>query len=243
MPRLLQLAAGRVSPTAAALLRLTRDTPSLRRPKFKPCSFRQRTATRLVRLLHSQLLQWLASGLSGSAEGGSAQKAANRQTPPMTGSGSEGEAEDRAQGGGGRPVRVRRAEARAGQGAVFRDEAYATRIGCGWRGRSTLPPGGRDEGETRDPRAKTCHARAISPPPAERTASGRERIRQDSPPTAYMHTPSGATDAEAASPEAGVPLRRNRPHADKAPNARPRANGIAQRLGMLLLQRKIGEPP
>ena len=95
----------------------------------------------------------------------------------------------------------------------------ATRIDCGWRGRRRAVA--RREAmmaRHEDPRAKTCHARAISPPTAERTASGRARIRQDSPPTAYMYTPSGATDAEAASPGAGVPLRRNRPHADKAPN-------------------------
>ena len=30
---------------------------------------------------------------------------------------------------------------------------------------------------------------AISPQPVGRTASGRARIRQDAPPTAYMHTP------------------------------------------------------
>ena len=108
-------------------------------------------------------------------------------------------------------------------------------------GGRTVPPGGRDEGETGDPRAKTCHARAISPPPAGRTASGRARIWQDVPPTAYMHTPSGAADAEAASPGAGVPLQRNRPHADKAlnTNEHPHANGIAQRLGMLRQHKKI----
>ena len=84
--------------------------------------------------------------------------AANRQTPPLVGSGSEGEAEDRAQGGGGRPVRGRRAEARAGRGMHLSPQAIrlperseprrgrqglrgiprrssATRIGSGWRGR------------------------------------------------------------------------------------------------------------
>ena len=138
------------------------------------------------------------------------------------GSGSEGEAEDRAQGGGGRPVRGRRAETRAWRGTVFRDEATRRGLAADGAGGRTVPPGGRDEGETGDPRAKTCHARAISPPTAERTASGRARIRQDSPPTAYMHTPRisaehkvraaqralarWAKDAEAASSGAGVPL-------------------------------------
>ena len=105
-----------------------------------------------------------------------------------------------------------------GEDAVFRDEATRRGSAANGAGGRTLPPVGRDEGETYDPSAKTCHARAISPPTAERTASGRARIRQDSPLTAYMHTPSRATDAEAASPGAGVPLRRNRPHADKTPD-------------------------
>ena len=105
-----------------------------------------------------------------------------------------------------------------GKDAVFRDEATRRGSAADGAGGRALSPGGRDEVETYDPSAKTCHARAISPPTAERTASGRARIRQDSPPTAYMHTPSGAEDAEDASPGAGVPLRRNRPHADKALN-------------------------
>jgi len=105
-----------------------------------------------------------------------------------------------------------------GEDAVFRDEATRRGSAANGAGGRTLPPVGRDEGETYDPSAKRCHARAISPPTAERTASGRARIRQDSPLTAYMHTPSGAEDAEDASPGAGVSLRRNRPHADKALN-------------------------
>ena len=141
--------------------------------------------------LHSQLLPPLASGLSASAFRRERAKAANGQTPPLVGSGSEGEDEDRTQGGGGRPVRGRRAEARAGREAVFRDEATRRGSAADGAGGRTVPPVGRDEGETGDPRAKTCHARAISPPPAGRTASGRVRIRQDSPPTAYMHTPRG----------------------------------------------------
>ena len=68
----------------------------------------------------------------------------------------------------------------------------ATRIGSGCRGRRR---GARPERAMKarpaGPRAKTRHARAISPPPAERTASGRARIRQDSPPKAYMHTLRG----------------------------------------------------
>ena len=81
---------------------------------------------------------------------------------------------------------------------------------------------------------------AISPQPVGRTASGRARMRQDAPPTMYMHTPSEATDAAVASPEAVVPLRRNRPHADKALNtsAHPHANEIAQWLGMLRRRKK-----
>jgi len=220
MPRFVSLAAGKATPTAARPAlphsRHSSAPPPEVQALLLKATHRNKGDNSQLSTLHSQLLPAAGKRAKRFRRSRERAKAANRQTPPMTGSGSEVEAEDRAQGGGGRPVRCRRAEARAWQGAVSRDEATRRGSAADGAGGRMLPPGGRDEGETGDPRAKTCHARAISPPPAERTASGRVRIRQDSPPTAYMHTPSGAMDAKAASPGAGVQLRRNRPHADKA---------------------------
>ena len=195
-----------ISYGAESSVYLTRDIPPLRRPQSAPCSIGQRTATTPI-TLHSPLYtlnfaQRLRTGKRHRRRG------RGRKARPKT--------ERRATAGGrfaaGAPRRER------GEDAVFRDEATRRGSAADGAGGRTLPPVGRGEGETYDPSAKTCHARAISPPTAERTASGRARIRQDSPPTAYMHTPSGAEDAEAASPGAGVPLRRNRPHADKTPD-------------------------
>ena len=42
------------------------------------------------------------------------------------------------------------------------------------------------------------------------------RVAQDCDPTAYMHTPSGRKDARIGRPHGRAPLRRNKPHADKA---------------------------
>jgi len=226
---------------------LTRDIPPLRRSQFMPCSLKQCTATTPI-TLHSPLYtlnfaQRLRTGKRHRKAG------RGRKARPKT--------ERRAAAGGrfvaGAPRRER------GDGAVFRDEATRRGSAADGAGGRTLPPEGRDEGETCDPSAKTCHARAISPPTAERTASGRARIRQDSPPTAYMYTPSGAKDAEAASPGAGVPLSIAR---DRRPSRQRRsleaceiarmltrhstqtrclhANEAAQRLGMLWQHKKNG---
>ena len=81
----------------------------------------------------------LAGEPSASAARRERARAADREAPPLLGSGWGGEAEDRAQGGGGRPVRGRRAEARAWRWRGIPRRSHATRIGRGWRGRAHGP--------------------------------------------------------------------------------------------------------
>ena len=77
-----------------------------------------------------------------------------------------------------------------------------------------LFPGGRDEHASPWPSSRGCHARP-------RSGSCRAEpfwarwIRQDCGPTAYMYTPSGRVDGEAARPERRARLPRPWPHAGR----------------------------
>ena len=73
------------------------------------------------------------------------------------------------------------------------------------RGRAPLAPRRTPEG------AKRGHGSGRSGTDRSRA----RRVAQDSTPTAYMYTPSGATDAQIARPAQGVPLPEPWPHVDR----------------------------
>ena len=103
--------------------------------------------------------------------------------------------EERAQGNGETPVRVMRQRTRARRGGGIPPTKYrAADGGCSARKESRFSP----KGET--------NACDVSPAPegalrgfvlgrSRAEPSRVRRLRQDSPPTAYMYTPSGAKDA------------------------------------------------
>ena len=103
--------------------------------------------------------------------------------------------EERAHGNGKTPVRVMRQRTQARRGGGIPATKYrAVDGGCSAREESRFSP----KGET--------NACAVCPAPEDALrgfVSGRSRaepsrvrrLRQDSPPTAYMYTPSGAKDA------------------------------------------------
>ena len=124
-----------------------------------------------------------------------------RRKTRRSGRSGQGDAwKEQAQGNGETPVRVMRQRTQARQGGGIPPTKYrAADGGCSAREESRFSP----ERET--------DACAVSPAPEGamrghgRGRSGADRSRgrrvvQDSPPTAYMYTPSGAKDAQIARP-------------------------------------------
>ena len=137
------------------------------------------------------------------------------KTPPILGSGPWDATEERAQGDGEATVRVRRAEAQAGQGAVFRDDSPRRESAADGAGGDAASPGGSDEGAAQGPRAKTYHARRVSGPQRNACLSD-EAICAGLTPEGVLVYDERCEDAQIARLKGGVPLPRNSPHADKA---------------------------
>ena len=131
-----------------------------------------------------------------------------RKTRHSGRSGKRRMCEERAQGNGVTTVRVMRQRTRARRGGGIPPTKYrAADGGCSAREESRFSP----KGET--------NACAVCPvPEGALRGHGRGRSRadrsrgwrvvQDSPPTAYMYTPSGAKDAQIARPAQGARLPR-----------------------------------
>ena len=132
---------------------------------------------------------------SKRVDGTSASAEATKKNAPYGRSGQGDACEERAQGNGETPVRVMRHQARTRQGGGIPPTKHRdANGGCSAREESSFSP-----------KRETSMCR-LAPVPegalrgfvlGQRRAepSRVRRLRQDSPPTAYMYTPSGAKDA------------------------------------------------
>ena len=140
--------------------------------------------------------------------------------------------EEQAQGNGATTVRVMRHRTQARRGGGIPPTKYrAADDGCSARKESRFSPKGA---------TNTC---AVSPAPESAMrgfVSGRSRaepsrarrLRQDSPPTAYMYTPSGAKDAGIGRSRKASTVARNKAAHWKANQHRTATATIAVRAAM-----------
>ena len=139
-----------------------------------------------------------------------------RRKTRRSGRSGQGDAwEEQAQGNGETPVRVMRQRTQARQGGGIPPTKYrAADGGCSAREESSFSPEGATSMRRLGPApegAMRGHGRGRS----RAEPFWARRIRQDRGPTAYMYTPSGRVDGEAARPERRARLPRPWPHAGR----------------------------
>ena len=139
-----------------------------------------------------------------------------RRKTRRSGRSGQGDAwKEQAQGNGETPVRVMRQRTQARQGGgIPPTKNRAADGGCSAREESSFSPEGATSMRRLGPApegAMRGHGRGRS----RAEPFWARRIRQDHGPTAYMYTPSGRVDGEAARPERRARLPRPWPHAGR----------------------------